>query len=85
MSSKDSKEMPVEPEPTPEPTPAPTKEKKARKKMTDAQKKTLKDFMDKSKMSSSEKKSMRMKIMQRMLKDDKMTPKKAMNQIKKGK
>jgi hypothetical protein len=82
MSSKDSdQEMPAEPSPPP----PPTKEKKARKKMTDAQKKSLKDFMDKSKMSSSEKKSMRMKIMQRMLKDDKMTPKKAMNQIKKAK
>ena len=78
----DNSEAPVQ---EPEMEKKPTKERKPRKKLTESQKKSLKDFMDKSKMSPSEKKSMRMKIMQRMLKDEKMTPKKAMNQIKKSK
>ena len=85
MSSKDSEEMPVEPEPTPPPA---AKPKRTGAKMSEKQKADLTKHMAKMKkqgMSGSEMKSHRMKLMGRMRKDPKMTAKRAHTMVMKAK
>ena len=86
MSSKDSEEMPVEPEPEMKKEPA--KPKRTAAKMSEKQKSDLTKHMEKMKkegMSPSEMKSHRMRLMAKLRKDPKMTAKKAHTAVMKAK